>query len=82
MCKLNLLLKNLWRMQNFVFGDIGFKILDWKNISSHTHAFLVLNFNALSQKHLFFKNCVFPEKYGEPLPDSIGPFCFLTDRNF
>ena len=48
-------------MQNFVFGDIGFKILVWKNISSHTHAFLVLNFNALSQIFLFFKNCVFPE---------------------
>ena len=48
-------------MQNFVFGDIGFKILDWKNISSHTHAFFVLNFNALSQIFLFFKNFVFPE---------------------
>ena len=42
-------------MQNFVFGDIGFKIFVWKNISSHTHAFLVLNFNALSQINLFFK---------------------------
>ena len=31
---------------------------------------------------LFFKNCVFPEKYGEPLPNSIVPFCFSTDRNF
>ena len=77
MCKLNLLLENLWRMQNFVFGNIGLKILVWKIISSHTHAFLVLNFNALSQINLFFKNCVFPEKYGEPLPDSIGPFCFF-----
>ena len=25
---------------------------------------------------MFFKNCVFPQKYGEPLPNLIGPFCF------
>ena len=58
MCKLNLLLENLWRMQNFVFGNIGLKILVWKIISSHTHAFLFLNFNALSQ----FKKLCFSSK--------------------
>ena len=66
----------------FCFENFGLKILDLKNIPSHTHAFLFLKLNALSQINLFFKNCVFPQKYGEPLPDSIGPFCFSTDRNF
>ena len=66
----------------FFFGIFGLKILELKNISSHTHAFLFLKLNALSQINLFFKNCVFPQKYGEPLPDSIGPFCFSTDQDF
>ena len=68
--------------RNFVFGNFGLKILDLKIISSHTHAFLFLNFNALSYIILFFKNCVFPQKYGKPLPNSIGPICFSTNRNF
>ena len=31
---------------------------------------------------MFFKNCVFSSKFGEPLPISIDPFCFLIDRKF
>ena len=31
---------------------------------------------------MFFKNCVFSSKFGEPLPISINPFCFSIDRKF
>ena len=41
-------LKICGECKNFVFGNFGLKILDLKIISSHTHAFFFLNFNALS----------------------------------
>ena len=31
---------------------------------------------------MFFKNCVFFLKFGEPLPILIDPFCFSIDRKF
>ena len=40
LCKIDLMLKNLWRMfDNLIFGKTGFKTLFLKYISSHTHAF-------------------------------------------
>ena len=51
-------------MQNFVFGNFGLKILDLKNIPSHTYAFLFLKLNALSQIISFFlKTGVFSKNW-------------------
>ena len=44
--------------RNFVFGNIGLKILDFKIISSHTHAFLLLwvKSSCFSKIVFFLKN--------------------------
>ena len=56
--------------KNFGFGNFGLKILDLKNIPSHTHAFLFSKFNALSQIILVFQNLCF-SKNGESLPERV-----------
>ena len=59
---LNCCLKICGECKNFVFGNFGLKILDLKNIPSHTHEFLFLKFNALSRIISFFQKLCFSQK--------------------
>ena len=53
------ILKGEW-LKILILGKLGLNLVFWKNISSHTHAFLFLIFNALRS---VFKNQVsFPKK--------------------
>ena len=81
LCKINLLLENLWGMQEILFWEFGLKILVLKIISSHTHAFCS-SISILWVDSKFFQKSVFFLKIGEPLPISIDPFCFSIDRKF
>ena len=47
-------LKGEW-LKILILGKLGLKLMFWKKISSHTHAFLFLIFNAL---RYVFKNQV------------------------
>ena len=82
MCKLNLLLENLWRMQNFVFGNIGLKNSCLENHIISYSCIFVLKFQSFELNQLVFQKLCFPEKFGEPLPDSIGPMCFFDRSKF
>ena len=46
-------------------GKLGLKLVFWKSISSHSHAFLFLIFNALrhvfKKSGFFLKRCFFPD---------------------
>ena len=44
-------------VENLILGKLGLKIVFWKSISSHTHAFLFLIFNAL--KYVFKNQVIF-----------------------
>ena len=84
LCKTDLMLKNLWRMfDNLNFGKSGIKTLFLKYISSHTHAFCssISMLWGISKICLcYFQNCVFFQKFCEPLSISIDPICFLINR--
>ena len=82
LCKINLLLENLWRMQGILFlGNLGLKFLFLKITSSHTHAFCS-SISMLWVVSEFFSKTVFFLKFSEPLLVSIDPFYFLINRNF
>ena len=59
-------------------GKLGLKLVFWKNISSHTHAFYFIIFNALRR---VFKNQVIFSKM-LVFRFSIDPICFFINRNF
>ena len=63
LCKINLLLENLWRMQELLFlGNLGLKFLIWKSHHSILMHF-VLKFQCFELILNFFsKNCVFFSK--------------------
>ena len=83
LCKINLLLENLWRMQEILFlGSLGLKFLFLKITSSHTHAFCSSISMLWGVFWFFFFLTVFFLKFSEPLPISIDPFYFSIDRNF
>ena len=62
MCKLNLLLENLWRMQNFVFGNFGLKILDLKKHTISYSCIFVLIFQCFELNQLVFQKLCFSSK--------------------
>ena len=69
-----------WRMLKIlILGKLGFKLVFWKNTSSHTHAFYSL-YSMLwevfffSKIRLFFLKCYFSRF-------SIDPICFSINRN-
>ena len=82
LCKINLLLENLWRMQEILFlGNLGLKFLFLNITSSHTHAFCS-KFQYFELILDFFQKAVFFLKFSEPLLFSIDPFYFLINRKF
>ena len=58
------ILKGEW-LKILILGKLGLNLVFWKSISSHTHAFLFLIFNALrsvfKNQVLFFQKCCFPD---------------------
>ena len=81
LCKINLLLENLWRIQEILsLGNLGL-IFFWK---SHHHILMhfVLKFQCFEFILNFFQKTVFFLKFSEPLPISIEPFYFSINQNF
>ena len=79
LCKINLLLENLWRMQEILsLGNLGL-IFFWK---SHHHILMqfVLKFQCFELILNFFQKTVFFLKFSEPLPISIEPFYFSINQ--
>ena len=82
LCKINLLLENLWIMQEFLFlGNLGLKFLFWKSYH-HILMQFVLKFQCFELILNVFQKIVFFLKFSEPLPISIDPFYFSIDRKF
>ena len=82
LCKINLLLENLWRMQEILFlGNLGLKFLFWKSYH-HILMHFVLQFQCFESILNIFqkKKLCFFLKFSEPLPISIDPLCFTIDR--
>ena len=69
-------LKGEW-LKILILGKLGLKFVFWKNISSHTHVFLFLIFNAL--RGVFKNQVIFSKKCFSRF--SIDPDCFLINRN-
>ena len=85
LCKTDLMLENLWRIYAILtLGKLGLKLLFLKKISSHTHAFcssISMLWGVSKMCLWFFHNCVFPQKFCEPLSASIDPICFSINQN-
>ena len=83
LCKIDLILENLWRMQEILnFGNFWLKFLFLKIISSHTHAFYSSISIIWVVPKCFFQKLCFFLKFSESLPISIDPFYFSINRNF
>ena len=83
LCKINLLLENLWRMQEILFlGNLGLKFLFWKSYH-HILMHFVLKFQCFELILYVFSKTVFFLKFGEPLPISIDrKFLNMFERVF
>ena len=71
------ILKGEW-LKILILGKLGLKLVFWKNISSHTHAFYFLYsilWGVFSKIRLFFLKRCFSRF-------SIDPICFSINRNF
>ena len=67
-----------------ILGKLGLKLCFLKNITSHTHAFcssISMLWGVSKMCLWFFQNCVFAQKFCEPLSASIDPICFSNNRN-
>lgn len=83
LCKINLLLENLWRMQEILFlGNLGLKFLFWKSYHHILMHFCSYISMLWVNSKCFSKTVFFSSKFGKPLPNSIDPFCFSIDRKF
>ena len=74
LCKINLMLENLWRMKEILFlGILGLNSCFWK---SHHHILMhfVLKFQCFELFLNLFQKLWFSSKFSEPLPISIYPF--------
>ena len=82
LCKINLLLENLWRMQEILFlGNLGLKFLFWKSYH-HILMHFVLKFQCFELIQNVFQKTVFFLKFSESLPISIDPFYFSINQKF
>ena len=64
--------------ENLNFGKLGLKLVFWKSISSHTHAFYFLYsmlWGVFSKIRIFFLKCCFSRFL-------IDPISFSINRNF
>ena len=81
LCKINLLLENLWRMQEILsLGNLG--LIFFKNHIITYSCILFLNFNALSWFWIFFQKTVFFLKFSEPQSILIDSFYFSINQKF
>ena len=86
LCKTDLMLENLWRMfVDLNFGKTGFKTLFLKIHFITYSCIFVHQFQYfevfLKCVFVIFKNCVFSQKFCEPLSALIDPICFSINRN-
>ena len=82
LCKIDLMLENLWRMQEILILQIlGLNSCIWK---SYHHIFMhfVPQFQCFELFLNVFSKTVFFLKFSEPRPISIDPFYFSINQNF
>ena len=83
--------KQIWRLRIYgerlmilILGKLGLKQVFW-NTFHHILMHFVHQFQCLEMflKCVFviFKNCIFSQKFCEPLSALINPVCFLINRN-
>ena len=80
LCKTYLVLENLKGecLKILILGKLGLKLVFWKSISSHTHAFYSyysMLWGVFSKTGLFFQNKFYFSRI------SIDPICFSFNRN-
>ena len=82
LCKIDLMLENLWRMQEIlILGNLCFNSCFWKSYHPILMHF-VPQFKCFELFLNVFSKTVFFLKFSEPLPVSIDPFYFSINRNF
>ena len=82
LCKINLLLENLWRMQEILFlGNLGLKFLFLKITSSHTYAFCSKISMLWVDSEFFSKNCVFSSNLVSVCPFRLIHSVFRSIEN-
>ena len=76
--------KQFWCLKILILGKLGLKLCFWKT-SHHILMHFVHQFECfevfLKCVLVIFKNCVFSQKFCEPLSNSIDPICFSINRN-
>ena len=75
--------KQFWCLKILILGKLGLKLCFWKTLH-HILIHFVHQFQCfevfLQWVFVFFKNCVFSQKFCEPLSALIDPICFSINR--